>query len=265
MNKTYNLIISSQKGGVGKTTVAVNLAVALRMQGYRTLLTDMDFYNPSVGFQMGLADANIGIRAVMSGKASLESAVTIHGPTGLHVLPGEITGKDPDQSSFRNISYVYRKITSSNYDFNIIDTYPGPVSTGILKYLNIDSNTEALILLTPEMSACVSAVRLAHIYERSRIAKIFVANRLRYKRYELSLKEIEEVCKDNLFAALPEDESVPISVASHIPAYLRRRSKFSRAIHDMSIKYVTRTGIGSKEAVSQGFFSFISRLFRRGG
>ena len=49
----YIIRISSQKGGVGKTTIAVNLGVILSLFKYKTLVVDCDAANPTVGFHWG--------------------------------------------------------------------------------------------------------------------------------------------------------------------------------------------------------------------
>lgn len=75
MVKSYVLKVVSQKGGVGKTTMAVNLATALALSNYKVLLFDADFANPSVGFHLGMYDVNAGASDVASGKTSLRNAI----------------------------------------------------------------------------------------------------------------------------------------------------------------------------------------------
>ena len=53
--------VMSQKGGVGKTTIAVNLAVMLRLKGYETLIVDLDTSNPSVGIHLGMHESEDGL------------------------------------------------------------------------------------------------------------------------------------------------------------------------------------------------------------
>ena len=88
MRNSYSIRVSSQKGGVGKTTVAINLAVALSMHNYRVLLVDADMISPSVGFFMGMESANIGIRDVIDGKADSSQAIIRHNVSGVDVIPG---------------------------------------------------------------------------------------------------------------------------------------------------------------------------------
>jgi Mrp family chromosome partitioning ATPase len=60
MNKTLQSIaVSSQKGGAGKTAIAVNLATSLSTKGFRILLIDGDCLDPSIGFHLCLEQMNM--------------------------------------------------------------------------------------------------------------------------------------------------------------------------------------------------------------
>ncbi|MGC8538211.1 MAG: ParA family protein [Candidatus Micrarchaeia archaeon] len=144
MGSPYMLRISSQKGGVGKTTIATNLASAIRLMGYKVLLIDGDFVNPSVGFQLGLEDINVGVRAVFRGRAKIPNAIAVHEPTGLHVLPGEITNRtfSPTDAEQNRIAEA---LHMTSYDFVIVDTSPGYTPEALLKHYD-----EAIIITSPE-------------------------------------------------------------------------------------------------------------------
>jgi len=265
MAEPHAIMIASQKGGVGKTTIAVNLAAALKLQRYKVLLIDADYSNPSVGFHLGMQEANIGFKAVVSNKAKLENAIAIHNPTGLHVLPGEISSKSPT-ISHRVLKNLNRELIRSRYDFVVIDTAPGPTSLTMLSPLISANLFEVLIILTPEMPACASALRLAHMYEKMHTMHSMTANKVRNRRYELSIGEIEDVLGEGVIATLPEDENVPISIATHIPiCLLKSRSAFSIAIKELARKVASRAGVEEPErSERKGLFAWLKRIFSFG-
>ena len=163
----YGVVVSSQKGGVGKTVVAVNLAAVLKARGYSVLLIDADYDNPTVGFHLGLEKADTGIREVLEDRGDIRDSIVEH-KTGINVLPSEIT-KLPMEMTEREALYLYNQIAKLRYNFVIIDMAPGPLPTEMLTVFERWDALEALILLTPEMAACMSAIRLAGLYDRHHI------------------------------------------------------------------------------------------------
>ena len=265
MPKPYSIIVSSQKGGVGKTTISVNLSTALKQSGYKVLLVDADYSNPSVGFHLGLENTNAGLRAVVTGKAKLDTVVALHNPTGLHVLTGEISAK-PFHPSNAQQKGLRENLERSGYDFIIIDMPPGAEDFEEVEAFCCENSRQALIVLTPELAACSSAMRLAQFYEKNHIIHNMVANRVKNKGYELSVGEIEEAVGEGLIGVLPEDENVPISIAQHTPVLLlKSRSGFSTAVKSLARRAASRLGYEPGEAKnvrgSFGFFAWLKRLF----
>lgn len=246
MDTPYIIQVNSQKGGVGKTTISVNLATALQASGANVLLIDTDYSNPSVGFHLGLEDANSGLIAVLTGKAKFLTSLLIHNPTGLHVLPGESTTKvfDPISAKTQNeLMRFYASLIHQRFDFIIMDTSPGLENESSFKFFKNKSNYEILLVLTPETSACASGVRIATKCAEDHIKYRFILNRIRNKRYELHIDEIEEMCGDKIYASLPEDDVVPISIAAHTPAYLMsRNSGFSASLAKLARIYSSEAG-----------------------
>lgn len=257
LGKPYIIGVSSQKGGVGKTTISVNLSLALKAFNYRVLLIDSDTSNPSIGLHLGLERVNIGYLDVLYDKADLSDAIAVHSSTGLHVLPGTINAK-PFRSSSANIEKFGNRIMKINYDFVIFDTAPGFFEEDMSSYYN-----EALIVTTPEMSACTSSIRLAHEYDSIKVGHNLVVNRIKNKRYEISMGEIADAYGKKPLGAIPEDEIVPISISEHIPAYVvGPHSKFVTGIKGLSRNYASGTTTRNANYVKeQGFWAFLKRLF----
>lgn len=249
----YIIRISSYKGGVGKTTVAVNLATALHLLGYETLLVDADTTNPAVGFHLGLDSANIGLYDLMGRKALLNQATVIHGSSGLHVLPSSIDRR-PYIPKPEWISSGYNAIHESKYQFVIIDSSPGFSPPEILRHID-----EALIITTPDMASCTSAVRLSLFFDKGKTKHRLAINRVRNRRYELHTKEISDIYEGRISAVLPEDEIIPKSIGAHIPAImLSKRARFSKAIMPMALEYahsIQDDYLGVREGRRPGFFA----------
>ncbi len=220
--------ISSQKGGVGKTTFAVNLALALQSAGHDVLLIDADSTNPSIGFHLGMTKSASGFKNVAQSKASFNEVISVHAPSGVHVVNGVIGAKPfvvTKEEAYRMISSM-RKMP---YDFIIVDTQPGYYNMGIVTYFD-----EVIIITTPDMPSCVSAMRMSLDYDKAGVKNFIVVNRVRDRGYEIHPGEIKRMFPGKAAGFIPEDEIVPISIAEHIPALLlNKRSKFSKSVIQM--------------------------------
>jgi len=84
------IAVAGAKGGVGTTTVAVHLAMALAREGRRMLLVDADAQRADIAVQCGLADGP-NVHDVLEGRRSLHEAIRL-GPGGIQVIPGRWGG-----------------------------------------------------------------------------------------------------------------------------------------------------------------------------
>lgn len=258
MGKPYLIRVSSQKGGVGKTTVAVNLATWLATSGYRVLLFDTDFTNPSVGFHLGLEDANIGMQSVLAKRSRLQNAVVPHDASGMHILPCELSSKVPVPTD-QQIKNTLAEISRSDYHFAIGDTPPGFFTEGLEGLYD-----EALILTTPDLPAIASVMRLASKYDKISLKHSLVINRVRHRRYEVNLREIEGSYGKSAEAVLPESDIVPRSIAEHIPAILLDpRDEFTKAANEMGHKFTYKVEGGQEKQKRGRRESIISMFFKR--
>ncbi len=126
LNNYSTLLVTSSIPGEGKTTVAANLAIAIARQGKSVILIDCDLRNPSVAGVMNEQEKHPGLGAVLTGKASLKTALVPVEVTGgtLHVLYG--AGEDDDKvrllGSQRFAALL--KVLKGQADVVVLDTAP---------------------------------------------------------------------------------------------------------------------------------------------
>ncbi len=141
------LAISNQKGGVGKTTTAINLCSSLAVAEKHSLLLDFDPQgNASSG--TGVEDQNITIYEVISGNASFSEAICPTPIPYMDVMPADrrLAGAEVELVGADQREYYLRQVLAeqqSKYDFIIIDT---PPSLGLL---TINALTAADSVLIP--------------------------------------------------------------------------------------------------------------------
>ena len=119
------IAITSGKGGVGKTTLSINLCLALQQLGYRVCLIDVDLGTANVEFLLNLnAPYNIG--HLLNGELSLNE-ILVEGPDGLTILPGA-SGLEKlanlNEWQFTRLVNSFNVI-DKNYDLVILDTGAG--------------------------------------------------------------------------------------------------------------------------------------------
>ena len=168
------IAVASGKGGVGKTTVAVNLAVTLAAQGYRTGLVDADLYGPDVPRMMGLrrrAEARHVTLFARAGSAdSRMETVTQHGVqlASAAFLIGENQGLGIGAGIAQLL--VRRLISDSAWgalDYLVIDLPPGTADIQQFVFALSGRTMCVLVVVTPQVIAHQDARRLiAHLRPR---------------------------------------------------------------------------------------------------
>ena len=236
------IIVSSPKGGVGKSVISINLAAALELMRYNVLIVDTDIINPCVGLYLGLTDTSAGILDVITKKTDMRRAVVPHPSTGIRVLPGSVskniaTTKDVKITTAQ-IDAFMRMLTRLEYDFVILDTQPGIEFPSALSVYD-----EAILVAQPNKASCISAIKMLNRYGKAKLKCNLVVNRVRNRKFELDMREIEEMVETKVGEMLPEDEKVQVGVAEGVPTFvLDSKAQFSKAIKDLAQMYASRIG-----------------------
>lgn len=146
--------IANQKGGVGKSTTAINLSAALALKGKKVLLVDMDPQGATT-IGLGLREATPTIYNVIIDEAEMEEAIIETSIEGLHLIPSNIalSGAEIELSSQIGREYILRnKLAQIRdlYDYVIIDT---PPSLGVLTMNSLVASDEVIIPIQAEYYA----------------------------------------------------------------------------------------------------------------
>ncbi|MDR2104035.1 MAG: ParA family protein [Treponema sp.] len=167
MGRTY--VFVNQKGGVGKTTSAVNIGAYLAEAGKSVLLVDFDAQaNLSGGIGMG--SAKPGVYELLSGAASLEEAVKASSLPGLSVIPASIdlSGAAVELIEQKERNFFLKKAlepAQNRYDFILIDC---PPSLGVLTLNGLAAADAALIPMQCEYFAMEGLALLLKTIKRIR-------------------------------------------------------------------------------------------------
>jgi chromosome partitioning protein len=142
------IAITNQKGGVGKTTTAINLAASLSRSGSRVLLVDIDPQgNATVGSGVAMRELELGVYEVLLGGATIRQAL-VSIEAGYDLLPShpDLSGAQVEMQQLPQRDYRLREALNSvsdQYDFVIIDCPPA------LNVLTVNALTAAREVLIP--------------------------------------------------------------------------------------------------------------------
>jgi septum site-determining protein MinD len=207
------IVISSGKGGVGKTTTCVNLAYSLSKLGKEVILVDANLTTPNVALHLGLTKFPVTLNDALSGDATLEDCIYIH-PMGFKLVPGSLSVKSFSYIDSGKIRKVFNKLKKMA-DFVIVDSAAGLGNEA----LSIIRNADEILLVThPEIPSVTDAFKVITLAKEIEIpVRSIILNRVKHSNSDLGLNAIENLLETPITIVLGEEKRMREALYSKKP------------------------------------------------
>ncbi len=238
MSKSKAIVITSGKGGVGKTTTTANIGAALAQLGKSVCVVDMDIGLRNLDILMGLENRVVyNLVDVVEGSCKIKQALVKDKKlANLCLLPAAQTRDKSavNEDQIRELVEELKKL----FDFVLVDC-PAGIETGFQN--SVAGADLALIVVTPEMSSVRDADRIVGLLEakRDQLESInLIVNRVRPGLVEanqmMSVDDICEILSLDLIGVVPDDEAIVISTNKGEPLALTTNKLAGQAYRNIA-------------------------------
>jgi septum site-determining protein MinD len=260
------IVITSGKGGVGKTTTTANIGVALAQMGEKVALIDADIGLRNLDLALGLENRIVyDIVDVVEGRAKLRAAlIKDKRNQNLALLPAAQT-RDKSAVTPQQMISLIGDLVTEGYTFVLIDC-PAGIEQG---FRNATAGaTEAIVVTNPEMASVRDADRVIGLLEAQELRNpMLIVNRVRVQMVKqqemLAVEDVQEVLGNSvkLLGIVPDDEVIITSTNRGEPAALSEGSLAGQAYRNVARRLKGEAVPFLDLDVKEGFFERIKKIF----
>ncbi|HZK24259.1 MAG TPA: septum site-determining protein MinD [Oscillospiraceae bacterium] len=261
------IVVTSGKGGVGKTTTTANLGVGLAMQNKKVVLIDADIGLRNLDVVMGLENRIVyDLVDVVEGNCRTKQAlIRDKRYENLFLLPAAQT-RDKNAVSPEQMKKLCDEL-KEEYDYILVDC-PAGIEQGFRNA--IAGADQAIIVTTPEVSAVRDADRIIGLLEAAELEESrLLINRLRpemVKRGDMmNIDDILEILAIELVGVIPDDERIIVSTNRGEPVVADSNSLAGQAYRNVVQRILGEAVTFLDLNQNHSFFSRLKRLIGFGG
>ena len=246
---TRVVVVTSGKGGVGKTTTSAAFSSGLALRGYKTAVIDFDVGLRNLDLIMGCERRVVyDLINVINGEAKLNQAlIKDKHCDNLFVLPASQT-RDKDALSVEGVEKVLKDLTHMGFDYIICDS-PAGIEHGAVMALTFAD--EAIVVTNPEVSSVRDSDRILGILQaksrralegREPVKEHLLITRYNPARVEagemLSYKDIQEILRVEILGVIPESEEVLQASNQGAPVIHQKETDAAEAYQDVIARFL---------------------------
>ena len=255
MGKVYSIL--SGKGGVGKTTSAINLAAALNALGEDVLIVDANLSTPNIGLHLGAPIVPVTLNHVLDGRADVTDAIYEH-DSGLKILPSSLSIRELKRINHDKLIEVAKELRKLA-DYILLDSSAG---LGREAESAINSADEIIIITQAEMPSVADALKTSKLTEYlNKDIRGFIINRHKGIRTEMDLQNIRDMLEIPHLGTVPEDKNIQKAlVLKDAIIHTHPRSIASREYRKIAQKLLGEQYLKQQEEKEKSFWQ---RIFGR--
>jgi len=227
------IVITSGKGGVGKTTTAINLGAAMNHFGKDVLIIDGNLTTPNVGIHLNSPEVPINLNHVLSGKAEAFEAVYEH-ESGLKIMPSSLSIRELGRVKPERIK-DFKEDFKKSAEYIIVDSAAGLGNEALSLIQMAD---ELIVVTNPEMPAITDALKTIKIAEQMKKQVLgVIVTRVKRNDIEMQPDSVREMLEVPILGMVPEDISVQESLSmKDAVIHTHPKSNASRAYKEIAAK-----------------------------
>ncbi len=257
------IVVTSGKGGVGKTTTTANIGMGFAMMGKKTILVDADIGLRNLDVILGLENRIVyDIVDVVENNCSLQQAIIKDKRLEmLHLLPAAQT-RDKNALTTDQMGMLCRELLTE-FDYVVVDC-PAGIEQGFKNA--IAGADRAVVVTTPEVSAIRDADRVIGLLEAAgKENPLLIINRIRphmiQKGDMMDVEDIVDILSINLLGIIPEDEYIVVSTNRGEPAIANENSLAGQAYMNITKRLLGENVPLMDFRPKETFFGKIMKLF----
>ena len=255
------IVITSGKGGVGKTTTAINLGAAMNYFGNDVLVVDGNLTTPNVGIHLGSPEVPVNLNHVLSKRAEAFEAVYEH-ESGLKIIPASLSLKELKKIKPEKLKDFKKDFTKIS-DYVIVDSAAGLGSDAMS---TISMADEIIIVTNPEMPAITDALKTVKLAEEmGKSIMGVIITKVRKDDIEMQPETVKEMLEIPVLGMVPYDISVSKSLSmKNAVVHTHPKSKSSRAYKEIAAKIVGAkyNSKKDKENIFEKLFKDLKKLLK---
>ena len=258
-NLTRVVGVISGKGGVGKTTFSINLAIALSRLGKRVVVVDCNISTPHLAYYIGAGNYSATLNNVFRDEVDIKFVPVER--EGVMFIPASDELRDLIKVDISELKrHISRLSNDAFYDFIILDSAPGLGREALSVF---QACNEIIFVTTPTIPTLTDMTRCAEVASQIGHKKFYmVLNMIRNKQYELSALDATNMFRSPILGTIPFDETIMDSTSLGIP-YLSYKPDSKISDNYMQIAANLAGIIYERPSIIKRISSKLKRSFKR--